>query len=460
MSFLSCGFFVKFTQKKNMQEDSGLAEYHFLTKQKAILKMSFGDTLVKPKSPEVPKPYLDDNFISWFGDVAPWGLNNLYPEDVYNLAIKNPIIAPVIREKTNFISMLKYKIGQVEYRDGEEVFVPKENKEIREFLKKINFKNYIFNTAKNLYWLNHAFVEVVLGTNNKIINISTHDTTHCRYSLQNEYGRINKCYINANWRDITSQNHKYTLTREVIQRDYNPVADLQDKAKPYSHFIYPLFESEITHTYYPMAAWHSAINAKVLEWANSIPEYKAALMRHQLSADYLIEIAKNYWTERYKDWDEKPELKEQRKKDVRKEIEENLIGSENAAKNIFAPMFVNEYEGKSFSFIKITPINKDSIDGRYVEDSQEACSLLLFALGMPVDLLGNLPSSSGMGGGSGSPTREHFNIYVQKIQPTIDLIFEPFNRMIFEYNGWNNWEIRAEIPALQTLDNVTPSNRV
>lgn len=407
---------------------------------------------------QVQTPFKQD-YTSWFGDVAPWGLNNLYPQEVFEISVKNPIVTSIIREKTNFLAMMGYQIGQVEFKEGEEIFTPKENTEIRSFLRYINFKDYVYRVAKNIYWLNHAFAEVVIGSNGKIINVSTHDSTHCRYSRQNEFGRINHCYINANWDKITSENSEYTFKRELIQRDYNPVQDLQNRAVAGERYIYSLYEPELTATYYPMAAWHTAINSKVLEWANQIPQYKAALMKNQLSADFLIEIAGTYWEKRYSDWHEKPELKETRVKDVKTEIQDNLTGAENASKTIFAPMEVNALEAKQYSFIKITKLGNTENDGRYIQDSQEACSLILFAHGMPVDLLGNLPSSSGMGGGSGSPTREHFNIYVQKIQPQQDLILETFNRLIFPFNGWDGWEIRFKIPVLQTLDKVPTDQR-
>ncbi len=440
-----------------------MEDLDFIPPARALVKYNFPADALKTATatPAVPTPIVQQ--YSWMaGNIAPWGTDNLLPQHILSKSLENPIIAPVIEEKADLLAQADYVIGKVSYQEGKKTFVPTSNPEIEQFLADINFDDYKAKAALHYYWFGNVFPEIVTSIDGKkIVNLTAHDSTFCRYSRQNEYGLITHCFINANWHLFANESHHYTLIRQVIQKDIAPTQDLWRKIANSKdrNFIYPLSQPKVGTTFYAACSWHTALTSKVVEWANAIPQYKAAIMRNQLSADFLVEISTEYWTDKYPDWHEKPELKEERKKAIRKEIEETLTGAENASKSIFAPMGYDEYNKKEIHYIKITPISKTNLDGRLVEDSQEACSLLLFALRMPADLLGNLPSSSGMGAGSGSPTREHFNIYFNKIAPHQQLILEPLNRLIFPYNGWNGYEIRFQNPNLQTLNQVTPSKR-
>jgi hypothetical protein len=121
---------------------------------------------------EVPTPILAD-YTNAYGNIAPWGINNLYPQEVMTHSLKNPIIFPVIEEKADLLASNQHLIGKISYQDGKKIFTPQENPEIEKFLKASNFDEYKTKAALNFYWFGNVFPEIVLAANgNKIINLA------------------------------------------------------------------------------------------------------------------------------------------------------------------------------------------------------------------------------------------------------------------------------------------------
>lgn len=443
-----------------MGRQQGNAAYFILgTTKKAIVKANFPNAVKDSAEAAIPTPRTNE-YTGFSSDIAFWGVDNLHPQKVYDTIMNNPIILPLLAMKVNLMCAMKHRVGILQEIDGEETFVPKSNPALQNFLKSVNFEKYKIDAAQDLYTYAQFFPEIKISNRTKqVVGVSVQDAQWCRYSKQDEEGIIQKCYINANWRTMSNIDNEYTRAVPVIQRDWDAVADLQDKLKYVggNNFIYPVYYPSNGAIYYPFATWQVLLSSKILEWANQIPEYKSARMRNQLAADYMVEISAKYWEYKFKDWHEKKELQEERLEEVKKEIEDNLLGSGNAGKTLFAPMYVDEIEGTSYSFIKVTTIPRTSDQTNLMEDSGEVNAMILVAMGITPSLAGYTDRS--MGNGQGNASREDFNIYYYQNQVYADLILEPFNRLVLPYNGFEGWEIRLTPPILQTLDQVTPSKR-
>jgi len=151
------------------------------------------------------------------------------------------------------------------------------------------------------------------------------------------------------------------------------------------------------------------------------------------------------------------EARLQKQKDVFSEVDKFLLGLDNAGKTLITSFMTDQHAKTSYEGWKISLIDQAK-DGQNIEDSQEASAHILFALGVPSTLLSN-NVKGGLGAGSGSDVREHFNAYLALCKVQEDIILEPlyFNR---DMNGWPpNLEFWFKRPLLRAQNEITPANR-
>ncbi len=351
-----------------------------------------------------------------------------------------------------------YGIRSIEGK--EEVFTPIMDQEIEMFLKRSNVKRYLIEGAMDFYWFYNLFPELILtGDRKKVASITVQESTFSRWGKQNpKTGVVDNCYISANW--DRGNNPSDLAQVSVIDPYYDAVESTRDRRE--YKYIYPLSYPTPGKIYYQLATWDTARTSKWLGLAKKIPTFKEALLDNQISIKYHIEVATYWWTWKYPDWDSK-KLEDRvllMKKEL-KEFTDIMTGVANAGKFFMSAFHSDPLSGKEYAGWKITPINDPVKDGKYIEDSQEASSHLLFALGVDATLISTVPGK-GVGGGSGSDKREAFNMYISLVQAHQDIILEPLE-FISDYNGWTarlpglTWKFRNSM--LQTLNNVTPSKR-
>jgi hypothetical protein len=411
--------------------------------------------------PESSKPVVDQQATQGYGNVSPWGIDNLYPQWVYKNTRHNSIIPSTINRQVELLLGAGWQVGIFEYDDdGEEHFIPRKNDRLIKFLERMNFNGYLTETAVDWYWFFNAFPEVVVDYDRQsIVTCRRQKSMFCRWSRQDDWGRVSKCYINANWQLAQSETHPLTLTREVVDRYYDPIAHL--KMAKGTHFIYPLSFPSPGETFYQAAAWHSAIHSHWVELSNSIPEFKKFLMKNQMTVKYVVTIANEYWTAKYQHkWESMTdEDKNTKIEDLKEKIRVYLQGNKNAGKALFFPGFIDVVGGKDIKkYIEIEELPNKTLSGEYLPESHEAASHLLYALGVPYTLLGNSVGSSKLGSGSGSDVFEHLRMYLLRVSLHANIILEPFNRLILPYNGFEE-KIQLRKPAMQRKAQISPADR-
>lgn len=439
-------------------------QVHFSDTSHAIFVFQSLET-TKATDKNTPQPQtatVNPANLSLSGKIVNWGEDNLYPQNVVKLAEKNDVVPSTLKKKVELLVSSSYMLGQYEYQNGKKVFVEKENEEIETFLEDSNINAYLHEAAQDLYWFVNFFPQIIRDDRtDKIIGFTIQEACHCRYGIANERGLIDTCYINANWETETSETSKYVLKNPVIDRYFRPAQSL--RMMKGTHFIYPLSFPSPNAKYYQLESWHAAIKSQWLTYANQIPEFKMAFLNNQMTIKYVVTISKEYFLEKFKTWDNSETTEEQRnqwKKEVIKEIDEYLTGAKNAGKSIFVPAHFDELSGKLAKHITIEPLEeKTKSDGKYIEDGQDANAHLLYALGVPSSLLGNSPDKNKMGGGGGSDIMASLKMYLYTCQTHAELILEPFNRLIFPYNGWDKWIIKLKSPEFPALQDIPPNQR-
>lgn len=398
---------------------------------------------------ELPTTPVERNIGS--SEVAYWGDDNLFPQTVVEECSKNTIIPTTLGKMAALLYGAGLMYGTVDSfdADGNGIFTRIQDPKIDRFFKLSNIKRYLRESISDFYWFFNVFPELILTKNRKeIVSIGVQEATYSRWGRQNENnGLIDTCYINANWGRGGNADNSTKVA--VIDPYYDPVAATREGSE--YKYIYPVSFPTPGKTYYQLAHWNSLRESGWLDVAKSIPAFKKALFKNQISIKYHIVIDREWWNWKYKDF----ETLEQKDRIVimkaeLEAFEKTMAGDENAGKTIMSTSFTDP-DGKVRPGWTITPIDNKIASGVYIEDSQEASSHLLYALGVDPTLIGQSPGK-GMGAGSGSDKRVAFNVYSSLCEMHRDLILEPLY-FIRDFNGWgDNIEFRFRYPIITTLD--------
>ena len=406
--------------------------------------------VVLDKSATKTKPTAPAVKASGSGLIAPWGDDNLFPQNVLGKAEKTFLPSVIQWQVRAMGSRLIYGIEEIDAATGEEKFRRVKDPVVEAWLKRTNIGRYCVETASDLYWWGNMFPELILSNDrSEIVSISAQEAMYCRWEVQNQStGLVDNCYINANWDNGGTEANSTVV--KVIDPYYDPVGSL--KARKEFKYIYPLSFPSPGKTYYQLVSWDSVRKNGWLEIAALIPTWKKALMQNQVSIKYHIEIPEYYWSWKYKDWHKMSQAQQTNARSTElSEFNSFLTGEEKAGKSIMTTSKFDEGTNTKYPGWTITALDDKIKDGKYIEDSQEASAHILFAVGLDGTLIGSAPGK-GFGAGSGSDKRVAFNMYMELQQPNEDLILEPLH-FIRDYNGWNpEYKFKFKRNQISTLD--------
>lgn len=367
------------------------------------------------------------------GEVANWGDDNLFPQNLKAEVRSSTIIPSTLDKMARTLVAGGIEYGSFQDGGDKRVFRQEYDLEIEDWLDENNIDRYLIQSSVSFYWYMNLFPELILSKNrSKVASIALQQTPYCRWEKQDESGFIRNCYINANWDNGGAPSNSIKVP--VINPYYGKYEQVRS-GKSFK-YIYPVSYPDPGNSYYALAYWDGARTSGWLDVSKAIPEFKKSLFKNQLSIKFHIEISTEWWKEKYHNWDD---LGDKEKSDLKKaeaeRIEKFFKGAEQAGNTLITPMLHDPMGGDKFeSYWRINAIDDKIKDGIYVEDSQEASSHLLYALGMDPALTGSGPGKA-MGAGSGSDKRVAFNVYVELCQPHERIILEPLN-YIARYNGW------------------------
>ena len=405
--------------------------------------------LSKSKAPYPTSPLMKE---SGSRKIAYWGDDNLFPQTVIEECSKNTLIPTTLDWKARALYGGGVMTGKTTYdAKGEEIFTPEIFPVVRDFFKRSNLKRYFIEGCSDFYWFQNVFPEMILSRDRKeIVSMVAQETTYCRWEKQNPAtGLIENCYINANWDNGGTENNSIIVP--VLDPYYDPVNNLREDKRGFK-YIYPISYPSPGKTYYQLAHWNSLRESGWLDVAQAIPQFKKALMKNQMSIKYHIEIADYWWEWKFPNWKSmKPEDRKTKTEAELTKINDWLTGQERAGTSVVTTFKSDPQTGKEYAGWKITAVDDKVKDGMYIEDSQEASSHLLYALGVDGTMIGTAPGKN-MGAGSGSDKRVAFNIYISLADIHKHILLEPLE-FIRDYNGWDpDIEFRFKNNLITTLD--------
>lgn len=401
------------------------------------------------------------------GGVAYWGDDNNYPNDIVADVKKTSVLSSALYwvSKAWYSGGLVYGSLQMSEDKKKVELIRSINTEIESFLAR-NFITTKYLPLISLHYITfwNVFSQLVLNPDrSKIIALRAFKSPWCRISPQDEKSRRNTtAYVNSN-STYGFQKDAYTLEQPLVDTEFMPVESLRLRSDG-SQYIYKVSGPGLDEHTYPRAHWQAVRDSKWLALANQIPIFKNAFLKHQLSPSKHVEIHEEYWSHKYADQWDGFDAKE---KFAKKKAEYEFIGKclndvENAGKGLFTSKWTDD-AGTEIHGITITELKNEGVSGLYNEDSQEANSHILYAIGFSGNLIGATPSKT-LGAGSGSDKNADWNILVRNSKPEQDMVLEVLNFV----SQYNNWVDEKGMPIVfwfenyyqQTQNQVTPENRL
>jgi hypothetical protein len=392
------------------------------------------------------------------GDVAIWGSNNDFPQEVIKDIRKDPDLGPLLSKAAALIYSGGLTWGIPAKNDkGEDYLKPvpdASDRQIRKWMRRSNITRYFIEGATDLVRFANAFPETILSVDGKeIVQLMIQPAEYCRWGKMNASGIVEKCFLSYNWPDAKPAD-KTTKEIAVVDPYYNAAGNLEtllQKKKNLRNFIYPLSVPTPGAIYYQLADWNGYRESGWYAFSQAIPLYKKAIIDNQLNIKYHVEISTEFWGHKYKDWSGKNEKEQQELMKLEIEIFKKVMsGAENAGNSLITAMLTKPEYNKEYSMWKITAIENKFQKGEFMEEMKEASIAKSAAVGLHPALVGTV-ANSGMGG-AGSNIREAYNLANILNKPMQDLLLEPLY-MIAEFNGWpEDIEFAIKNPFMTTLD--------
>lgn len=364
----------------------------------------------------------------------PWEASNDYPREVIK-KIDGTIIPAALDWKSRATRSGGLVYGYVKGHDksGRELFEPQQIPEVDEFLDNNDLDLFFEEGFNDLFYFNHAFVEMIKSNDGKrITTMCIQEATDCRISRQNpRTGLKDSVFIDANWPNGTKESWTEV---PAVDPYYDVTGQIQNIDKKFK-FIYPTSYASPGRVYYQKPAWHSLFACKWLDVVKSVPEFKHYLMKNQMTVKYLISVPDTWWNWKYPGFDDKPQP--ERVKIMQDELQnfnDIFTGVVNAGKALMMT-FKTGHDGREYAKWTVQILEDKLMSGAYIEDSQEGNMHILFHVGVDPVLIGNSPGKN-MGAGSGSNDRVAFNKFIITHKPYQDKMLKPLD-VVSRYNTWS-----------------------
>ncbi|MDR1098011.1 MAG: hypothetical protein LBL57_07765 [Tannerella sp.] len=336
---------------------------------------------------------------------------------------------------------------------GNEILKPYHDPDVNRILLSRKTRRYLEKVLRDYLKFGSAFVQFVPNVDgSRITGLNTVNAYFCRITEQDKNG-FEQCCVSGKWPDMPGESD--FLFYDALQ-EYDPETDLdirkfEGKAKDSSMFI--LRDSWSNRDTYSEPVWMACYTAGWIDIAKSIPKYLRKVYKNQASWKWHVQIPYSFWEKKF------PESEYEDVKDRESavnvymdEVEDNLLGAENAEKPIFTHYTVNDLNGKVEEEWKITPLDNKSKDGDKLVTSAAANSEILFSLMINPNVMGaGMPGGAYAGNQGGSNIREAFLVNVANAWIDRQNILDPLEIML-RYNGYADVELRFRNTILTTLD--------
>lgn len=365
-----------------------------------------------------------------------WGTDNLEPQRIIKDVFDNDLIYSVIEKRSKLLYGSDLVYGRLELgKNGRRKVTPFIAPEIENWLKNTSIKTYLKEAAIDDNTFGNVFPEVIMDAHRprKIKGIYCNDASECRMGNQDNKGRIPLVYVNANWKnDGTAEN---SAKLDGLDHYFNMAQQIAEKPNV-DKWIIPLHSQNLGEKFYSKERWRGLRTSGWLEIAKSIPKWKQAVMKNQLSIKYHLEIDQDWWEHKYVGFKSKKieEQEELMKKEVQRFIS-TMQGDEKAGGVLLTSFQYDMHNKTEYSSWKIKEIGTGKFEQNdNLEYASDADRRIMRAFGMHPTIFG--ATSSKGSAGSGSDVRVANNQLVLEMKDEQDKLLKPL-ALASEINGWN-----------------------
>lgn len=395
-----------------------------------------------------------------------WGTADTFPQDIVKLIRKSTVGKSGLHRLTKAIYGQKLMTYTVEDYDaqGREVIKYVKNEEWEAITRQSNFNAVRLGLMQDYMYFGWCVPEIRLnGNKTKVWGIDYHKTSHCRMAPADaKTGRIPSLYISGNFPDVVA---KDCLNLPVIDfiRYPDQIEEIKADLKNFK-YVMPQLWPDVLNDYYPSVYWDSARESGWLEIATSIPAYKKALFKNQMSLKYDIQIPYEYLEAMHPNFGKKT-VEEQDKiiDDLYDEIVANLTGADNAQKALMSFFRTDPKSGKPMGNWIIKVIDDKMRNDAYLPDAAAANLEVLFAMNVNPASGGQANTGGSHAGGAnngGSNIREADLAMRALLQSDRDLCYS-FFEFVKLYNGMDpNIKLGVQDQVMTTLDTGAGTKKV
>ena len=435
-------------------------------------------------------------------EVAVWGEDNRFPQNVEHQMAYCSIGKETLKRRVSKLMGGGIRMGKVvDYNpDGSEVFQiakPNEHGDARAFMRQRSMPRFWLEYLTDWVWFANCAPEIVLSKDAKTITGLVHqESCDFRFKQMNTDGNLDTIYLSKLWGAAADQYARFDPTKAIrglIENQqwiydldnvfikqlsaidmYDPVESLTNIAEKllsarglsgFKSAILPVNYPSVNKTYYQVPAWDGCRLAGWVEIASKVPALIKALFNKAYKIKYHIEVPETYFNRVYglEKWTmmTMEEQKGCRKKLV-KEMNDFLIGVENAYSTFISFFDVDPRTREEYGLLKITPIDDKSNMDKELVTSSSANVEIMMAMGEHPSTMsaGGTGSMYRSGGGSGSDIREAGLDSKSLLFLERQVLLEPLY-LVRDFNQWDpELEFRIVDTVLTTLDQGKGTKKV
>lgn len=395
---------------------------------------------------------------------VPWGTNNDFPRIVAKLMRKSTVGRAGLQLLTKYIygqRLMTYKVIDME-NNGQEVVQLVKCPEWDEITRRSNFDMVRLGLMQDYAYFGINFPEIRMNGNKTAVwGIDYHKASHCRLAPYVN-GKIPSVFVSGNFPDAKDADLDTYPHIDSI-RFYDQIEAIKKNTSNFK-YIMPQYWPDVLNDYYPVAYWDSSRESGWLDIVTSIPTYKKALFKNQMSLKYDVQIPMEYLEELYPNFKSlSQEKQDEIVDDLIDEITDNLTGATNAQKAIVSFFRTDKQTGKPVGGWVIKTIDDKMRSDAYLPDAAAGNAEILFSMLINPATVGQGNTGGDYTGGAnngGSNIRESGLFMRSLLKADRDINMGIF-KFAQAYNGFDpEIQIGVQDQVLTTLDTGAGTKKV
>jgi hypothetical protein len=332
-----------------------------------------------------------------FGElkIAPWGKNNLQPQEMLRLVYDNHLKPQLITTARDFLLGAGLVVYERKKVAGKIVLEPTIDTEMEDFFEFIDGDRLLLSTAYNLEFAGNYFTSISLDSSKKVERMKSFDATDVRCCVTKK-SDVEQYAIHPDWSNF-----------KAVQAKLVKAYDRTNPTK-FGDFMYQGRDWTTGQKYYDIPPYWGT--KKWTTVSNKVPQFHISGLDNGYNLKYHIKIPKDYFLQ-FGD----AAAQKRAEQELMDGMNEMLAGVENADK-AFVSKYGIDTQGKPMPGWIIEPIANTMTDKAYESVNQQANSAHTSGHGIDPSLAG-IDTGSKFGG-SGSEKRISYQLHIALRTPT------------------------------------------